>query len=116
MVGHGTSWRVGHGHGHESHDLFIDRSLAILKWSLCYKFSIRLMNEFNKQNKLENDNNLPITIKGLNINNPLSIGKMQLSYVDYVVKPLWNHTIIIIPELKHRMDELEINRINWNSG
>ena len=41
------------------------------------------------------------------------VSKVQLSFIDYVAKPLWKNAQIIAPELHHRIVVLEDNRRRW---
>ena len=89
-----------------------DLNTAVLGWNRFHEFSMRLMDEFSNQSKIEKEKGLPIQIS-VNTEDPQAIGSMQVSYVDYVVKPLWLNIHTIVPELEHRLKRLLKNRELW---
>merc|ERR1712129_38083 len=71
------------------------------------------MGEFVAQSKREKKEALKVSMAFIKDTTPESVSKVQLSFIDYVAKPLWKNAQIIAPELHHRIVVLEDNRRRW---
>jgi len=87
-----------------------DISNPVMSWTQSKQWSQRVITEFVAQSKLEREQGLQESMAFINDG---GIAKVQLSFIDYVAKPLWKNAQIIAPELRGRLDALEENRKHW---
>merc|ERR1712129_343995 len=92
-----------------------DLSNPVMRWDQNHEWSLRVIDEFIAQSSLENEHNLKATMEYVKDKSPESISKVQTSFIDYVVKPLWRNASNIAPELESRLAMLEENRNNWEN-
>jgi len=91
-----------------------DLSNPIMRWDQSHEWSLRVIDEFIDQSKLEKEQKLKESMTFIKDKTPKSISKVQLSFIDYVVKPLWKNAKNIAPELNERLNVLDSNRQNWD--
>merc|ERR1712087_955068 len=90
-----------------------DISNPVMRWDQSHQWSLRVIEEFVAQSKKERKQKLKVSMAFIKDETPDSVSKVQLSFIDYVAKPLWKNAQIIAPELHHRIDVLEDNRRRW---
>merc|ERR1719245_1172596 len=90
-----------------------DLSNPVMRWDQNHEWSIRVIDEFIAQSSLENEHNLKATMAYVTDKSPASISKVQTSFIDFVVKPLWKNARNMAPELEDRLNVLQENRGNW---
>jgi len=90
-----------------------DISNPVMRWDQSHQWSLRVIDEFVAQSKREKKENLKVSMAFIKDTTPESVSKVQLSFIDYVAKPLWKNAQIIAPELHHRIVVLEDNRRRW---
>lgn len=90
-----------------------DISNPVMRWDQSHQWSLRVIEEFVAQSKREKKEKLKVSMAFIKDTTPESVSKVQLSFIDYVAKPLWKNAQIIAPELHHRIDVLEDNRRRW---
>ena len=90
-----------------------DLSNPIMRWDQSHEWSMRVIDEFIAQSNLENEQKLKKTMGYVTDKAPESVSKLQTSFIDYVVKPLWKNASNIVPELADRLVVLDNNKQNW---
>ena len=90
-----------------------DLSNPVLSWNTSYQCSVRVVQEFYDQSQLEKEQGLPVQEFMTKKDNE-SLSKLQISFIDYVVKPFWKTARRLIPELEPRLQILESNRTKWS--
>ena len=91
-----------------------DLSNPVMRWDQSHEWSLRVIDEFVAQSKLEKEENLTVSMTFITDKSPLAISKVQTSFIDYVVKPLWKNAENIAPQLNERICVLDNNRNNWS--
>ena len=69
--------------------------------------------EFTNQVKAEKELSLPFAPHMDNLDTPQAIAKLQVSFSDYVVSPLWTVVGDLIPDMKVCVENLKLNREQW---
>ena len=90
-----------------------DLSNAVMRWDQSHEWSLRVIDEFVAQCNLEKEQGLKISMTFITDKSPAAIAKVQTSFIDYVVKPLWKTVSNITPELSERISVLDANRERW---
>lgn len=71
--------------------------------------------EFTEQVNKEKAEGLPFAPHMDGLTTLLTKAKLQLGFIDYVVAPLWNSIVNIIPEMKCAADCMVVNRNKWKA-
>ena len=90
-----------------------DISNPVMSWEQSRQWSKRVIKEFVGQSKLEKEQGLEESMAFIGDGSSRGIAKVQLSFIDYVAKPLWKNAQFIAPELADRLEALEENRRQW---
>merc|ERR1712228_822117 len=90
-----------------------DLSNPVMRWDQSHEWSMRVIDEFIAQSNLENEQKLKKTMSAVTDKTPESVSKVQISFIDYVVIPLWKNASNIVPELEDRLVVLNNNKKNW---
>merc|ERR1719249_547961 len=93
--------------------LHTDMSNHVMGWDQSRQWSQRVITEFVSQSKMEKEQGLEESLAFIGDGSERGIAKVQLSFIDYVAKPLWKNAQTIAPELKERLQTLEGNRAQW---
>eukprot|EP01084_Bolivina_argentea_P125943 223077_1 len=65
--------------------------------------------------QLEKEQKLKESMAFITDKSPESVSKVQTSFIDYVVQPLWKNAQAIAGELNDRLNVLAQNRENWSN-
>ena len=91
-----------------------DLNNQTLRFDLAKEWSFRIVTEFNEQAKKEEVNQLPVS-EFMKIGEDLAtFKKNQISFIDFVILPLWRAIVDGIPELQEMVDAIRMNRISWS--
>ena len=91
-----------------------DLSNPVLIWNLSHECAIRVVDEFYNQSQIEKEQDLPVQ-EFMTKRDIESIAKLQMSFIDYVVRPFWKTAARVVPELQHRLETLDSNRNKWTT-
>eukprot|EP00484_Ammonia_sp_Unknown_P028737 CAMPEP_0197045700 /NCGR_PEP_ID=MMETSP1384-20130603/21506_1 /TAXON_ID=29189 /ORGANISM="Ammonia sp." /LENGTH=865 /DNA_ID=CAMNT_0042477355 /DNA_START=40 /DNA_END=2637 /DNA_ORIENTATION=+ len=90
-----------------------DLSNPLMNWSSSCQWGLRVIDEFVAQSKLEKEQGLKESMSFIKDKSAESVSKVQVSFIDYVVKPLWKNAAFIAPELEARLSVLDENKNHW---
>ena len=76
-------------------------------------WALKVCAEFTAQADRERELGLPVTAFMLGLDNEVSIAKLQLGFLDYVVGPLWKAVSELFPETAECHENLKANRERW---
>lgn len=84
-------------------------------FDVCKEWAVRICTEFVNQFNLEKENDLPISYHmEINVKSDSAVAKFQLSFIDYVIRPLWNPLASkVYPLANELLDYLNNNYKNW---
>lgn len=71
----------------------------------------RVVREFREQAAKERRHGLPVAPFMAELDTPSQVAKLQLSFIDNVVLPLWEAVSELLPGLRDPLDNLYANRL-----
>ncbi len=90
-----------------------DLCTPLLPPELSQRISNRLSREFAAQAALERASELPVTV--MVADGDAAKAKMEISFLDYVVKPLYKTLVDAVPSLRPCLALIDANRDAWAS-
>ena len=78
-------------------------------------WAFRIITEFNTQTAKEEQLGLPVSqmlLVGVELD---SVKKHQMSFIDFMILPLWSSLCEALPEIQEAKDELDKNRETWRT-
>ena len=69
--------------------------------------------EFNAQAKLEQEAGLPVSV--MTAHDEVTKAKMELGFIDFVVNPLYEQMVKIVPELEITLALIKRSRMTWEA-
>mmetsp|Transcript_50491 Transcript_50491/g.133011 ORF Transcript_50491/g.133011 Transcript_50491/m.133011 type:complete len:457 (+) Transcript_50491:44-1414(+) len=92
-----------------------DLSNPVLPTHRARDWAYRAVLEFHTQAELEKSEGLPFApFMEPHPDNTLELAKLQTGFISFVVKPYWTAVAELLPRLRHRVDQLEVNLQYWN--
>ncbi|MEW5299350.1 MAG: hypothetical protein WDW36_002376 [Sanguina aurantia] len=70
--------------------------------------------EFEAQAKLETELGLPVTMP-IDASDPQMCARLEISFLDYIVLPLYQRLVEVLPSLSPRMDTLKRNKARYTA-
>ena len=86
---------------------------AYPKFEMTKMWCFRVCEEFSSQVVKEKELGLPVTAFMEGLNNEVDIAKLQVGFVNYVILPLWNAMVILLPKLTPSLDSCVQNVKLW---
>lgn len=88
---------------------------VIPSFDVCKDWAKRICTEFSNQFNHEKENNLPISYHmQIDVDNDSEVATFQLSFIDFVIRPLWNPLVTkIYPLANELIDYLNNNYKRW---
>ncbi|CAG9317051.1 unnamed protein product [Blepharisma stoltei] len=84
-----------------------------LRFDIATVYSLRIIQEFNKQVLTEEQKGLPVS-EYLRVGNDVAgIKKNQLGFIEKLIYPLWKVVATYIPEAQIHIDTIEDNKRRW---
>jgi hypothetical protein len=78
-------------------------------------WAVLVCEEFSAQVEAERAEGLPVAPHMAGLNTLLSIAKLQVGFIDYVVAPLWTALGSFLPELGSAVECMARNRATWKA-
>lgn len=88
---------------------------VVPSFDVCKDWSKRICTEFANQFNHEKENHLPISYHmDIDVNNDSAVATFQLSFIDYVIRPLWNPLVTkMYPLANELIGYLNNNYSKW---
>ena len=90
-----------------------DISNPTKRWSLCYKWTENLFDEFFKQGDKERAQGRPIS--QLMDRYTVNIARSQMGFLDYIVTPAYTALKDMLPAAQRNIDNIESNKEKWKA-
>ena len=93
-----------------------DLSNPVLPTPLCHKWAVRVVSEFHRQAKREQREGLPFApFMACRPDDSQGVAALQISFINYVVAPMWTELVRLFPGLADRKKQLDVNLAFWQS-
>eukprot|EP00753_Platysulcus_tardus_P009531 PLAT217.22.p1 GENE.PLAT217.22~~PLAT217.22.p1 ORF type:complete len:700 (-),score=407.86 PLAT217.22:285-2384(-) len=79
------------------------------------RWGARCVEEFRTQAAAEADAGLPVTAFMENLDDSVTVAKLQLNFIDFVVQPIWTTLTRLFPRNEHLLTNLASNRASYQS-
>ena len=91
-----------------------DLGNAVLPTKQCEAWAKRVVSEFHRQSEREKAEGLPFApFMACRPEDTREVAKLQISFINYVVAPMWGAMAAVIPKLKSRVVQLQDNLEHW---
>jgi hypothetical protein len=93
-----------------------DLGNPVLPTAQCQAWAFRVVSEFHRQYEREKAEGLPFApFMACRPQDTREVAKLQISFINYVVAPMWTAMASVLPQLRPRIDQLQENLEHWQT-